>query len=111
MGQTGHREQVDVNRAYLQRGTLNVEILGRGIAWLDTGTHEAMLEASNFVAALEKRQGLQVCCPEEIAFRQQWITSQQLAKLAAPLSKNEYGDYLNHLSQQEGKGKGISNKK
>jgi glucose-1-phosphate thymidylyltransferase len=76
---------------------LRVEKLGRGIAWLDTGTHEALLEASNFVAALEKRQGLQVCCPEEIAFRQGWVSPEQLARLAEPLQKNEYGDYLARL--------------
>lgn len=95
----GELEITDVNNAYLRQGRLRVEILGRGIAWLDTGTHEAMLEAADFVAALEKRQGLQVCCPEEIAFRQRWISAGQLAALAEPLRKSDYGEYLYHLSQ------------
>jgi glucose-1-phosphate thymidylyltransferase len=95
----GELEITDVNCAYLSRGKLNVELLGRGIAWLDTGTHEALLEASHFVAALERRQGLQVCCPEEIAFRKGWITAEQLAALGAALRKNEYGEYLVRLSQ------------
>jgi glucose-1-phosphate thymidylyltransferase len=97
----GELEITDVNRTYLQQGTLRVEIMGRGIAWLDTGTHEALLEASNFVEALEKRQGLQVSCPEELAFRQGWITASELARLAEPLRKNEYGEYLYRLSQGE----------
>ncbi len=95
----GELEITDVNKAYLQRGDLRVELMGRGIAWLDTGTHEALLEASNFVQALEQRQGLQVCCPEEIAFRQRWISAEDLARLAEPLRKNEYGEYLHRLSQ------------
>jgi glucose-1-phosphate thymidylyltransferase len=72
--------------------------MGRGIAWLDTGTHEALLAASNFVQALEKRQGLQVCCPEEVAFRQRWISAEELARLAEPLRKSDYGEYLWHLA-------------
>lgn len=97
----GELEITDVNRAYMQQGTLRVEVFGRGIAWLDTGTHEALLEASNFVEALEKRQGLQVCCPEEVAYRQKWISAKELAALAEPLRKSEYGDYLYRLSQTE----------
>jgi glucose-1-phosphate thymidylyltransferase len=95
----GELEITDVNQAYLNQGRLRVEILGRGIAWLDTGTHEALLEASNFVGALEKRQGLQVCCPEEMAFRQRWISAKELARLAEPLRKSDYGDYLYRVSQ------------
>ncbi len=95
----GELEITEVNNAYLQRGDLRVELLGRGIAWLDTGTHEALLEASNFVQALEKRQGLQVCCPEEVAFRQGWISAADLARLAQPLRKSEYGEYLHRLGQ------------
>ncbi len=95
----GELEITDVNNAYLRQGQLHVETLGRGIAWLDTGTHEALLEASNFVAAIENRQGLQVCSPEEVAFRQGWITATELAALAQPLRKNEYGQYLERLSQ------------
>jgi glucose-1-phosphate thymidylyltransferase len=97
----GELEITDVNSAYLRQGNLRVEKLGRGIAWLDTGTHEALLEASNFVEALEKRQGLQVSCPEEIAFRQGWVSAADLARLAAPLRKNEYGEYLHRLSQEQ----------
>lgn len=95
----GELEITDVNLAYLRQGNLRVEKLGRGIAWLDTGTHEALLEASNFVQALEKRQDLQVSCPEEVAFRQGWISRADLAQLAQPLRKNEYGEYLHRLSQ------------
>jgi glucose-1-phosphate thymidylyltransferase len=90
----GELEITDLNRAYLEQGALNVQIMGRGYAWLDTGTHETLLDASQFIATLENRQGLKVACPEEIAYRQKWITSEQLEKLAQPLSKNGYGLYL-----------------
>ena len=90
----GELEITDVNRRYLERGQLNVEIMGRGYAWLDTGTHDSLLEAASFIATLQKRQGLQVACPEEIAFGQGWINAAQLQQLAAPLTKNGYGRYL-----------------
>jgi glucose-1-phosphate thymidylyltransferase len=90
----GELEITDVNRRYLELGQLNVEMMGRGYAWLDTGTHDSLLEAASFIATLQKRQGLQVACPEEIAFRQGWIDAEQLSRLAAPLAKNGYGQYL-----------------
>ncbi len=90
----GELEITDVNRVYLEQNQLNVEIMGRGYAWLDTGTHDSLLEAASFIATLQKRQGLQVACPEEIAFAQKWITAEQIQKLAAPLAKNGYGQYL-----------------
>ena len=93
----GELEITDVNRCYLDRGKLNVEIMGRGFAWLDTGTHDSLLEAASFIATLQKRQGLQVACPEEIAYRQGWIGAADLQKLAAPLAKNGYGSYLLNL--------------
>jgi glucose-1-phosphate thymidylyltransferase len=90
----GEYEITDLNQLYLQRDQLNVEIMGRGYAWLDTGTHESLLDASQFIATLENRQGLKVACPEEIAFRRGWIDAQQLQALAQPLIKNGYGRYL-----------------
>jgi glucose-1-phosphate thymidylyltransferase len=93
----GELEITDVNRCYLERGKLDVEIMGRGFAWLDTGTHDSLLEAASFIATLQKRQGLQVACPEEIAYRQGWINAADLQKLAAPLAKNGYGSYLLNL--------------
>lgn len=93
----GELEITDLNRLYLEQGQLSVEIMGRGYAWLDTGTHESLLEAGQFIATLENRQGLKVACPEEIAYRQQWITAEQVAELAAPLAKNGYGQYLKRL--------------
>lgn len=90
----GELEITDLNRLYLEQGQLNVEIMGRGYAWLDTGTHESLLDASHFIATLENRQGLKVACPEEIAYRQGWIAAEQLQALAQPLTKNGYGQYL-----------------
>ena len=90
----GELEITDLNRLYLEEGTLNVEIMGRGYAWLDTGTHESVLTASQFIATVEHRQGLKVSCPEEIAYRNKWIDEAQLEQLAQPLLKNGYGKYL-----------------
>jgi glucose-1-phosphate thymidylyltransferase len=90
----GELEITDVNRVYLEKGQLSVEMMGRGYAWLDTGTHDSLLEAASFIATLQKRQGLQVACPEEIAFNQGWVDAAQIQKLAAPLAKNGYGQYL-----------------
>lgn len=97
----GELEITDLNRIYLEQGRLNVEIMGRGYAWLDTGTHESLLEAGQFIATLEKRQGLKVACPEEIAFRQRWIDAAQLEKLAVPLTKNGYGQYLMRVLKEK----------
>jgi glucose-1-phosphate thymidylyltransferase len=96
----GELEITEVNQRYLDLGQLNVEIMGRGFAWLDTGTHDSMLEASSFIATLQKRQGLQVSCPEEIAYAQRWISAQQLEQLAQPLRKTHYGQYLLSLLKQ-----------
>lgn len=93
----GELEITDVNKRYLEQGELNVEIMGRGFAWLDTGTHDSLLEAASYIATLQKRQGLQVACPEEIAYRQGWISAEDLLKLAEPLKKNGYGQYLLNL--------------
>jgi len=93
----GELEITDLNRVYLERGALNVERMGRGYAWLDTGTHDSLLEAGQFIATLEKRQGFKVSCPEEIAWRNGWIDDEQLMALAGPLEKSGYGTYLRGL--------------
>ena len=95
----GELEITDLNRLYLERGALSVELLGRGVAWLDTGTHESLIQASMFIEAIETRQGLKVCCPEEIAFRSGFIDAAQLERLAAPLAKSGYGTYLLDILQ------------
>jgi glucose-1-phosphate thymidylyltransferase len=97
----GELEITDLNRCYLGDGSLRVEKLGRGYAWLDTGTHESLLQASNFIATIEQRQGLRVCCPEEIAFQQRWIDAEQLLRLAKPLAKTGYGAYLERVARGE----------
>ena len=97
----GELEITDLNRLYLEKQKLNVEIMGRGYAWLDTGTHDSLLEASQFIATLENRQGLKVSCPEEISYRQGWINADQLEKLAAPLSNNGYGHYLQRILKEK----------
>lgn len=93
----GELEITDINKLYLQQDSLSVKVLGRGYAWLDTGTHESLLEASQFIATIEHRQGLKVACPEEIAWNLEWIDDTRLEELAAPLSKNQYGQYLQSL--------------
>ena len=93
----GELEITDVNKRYLAQGQLEVEIMGRGYAWLDTGTHDSLLEAASFIATLQNRQGLMVACPEEIAYRSQWIDADQVAALARPLAKNGYGQYLQRI--------------
>jgi len=97
----GELEITDLNRLYLDKQKLNLEIMGRGYAWLDTGTHESLLEASQFIATLENRQGLKVSCPEEISYRRGWINASQLEKLAAPLSKTGYGQYLQRVLHEK----------
>ena len=97
----GELEITDVNARYLQQGQLQVEIMGRGYAWLDTGTHESLLEAGQYIATLEKRQGLKIACPEEIAYRSGWIDAAQLEALAAPMLKNGYGHYLMQVLKEK----------
>ncbi|MBV1878305.1 MAG: glucose-1-phosphate thymidylyltransferase RfbA [Pseudomonadales bacterium] len=99
----GELEITDLNRLYLEAGTLNVELLSRGMAWLDTGTHDSLLEAGQFVQTLEHRQSLKISCPEEIAWRQQWITDEQLRAIAMPLCKSGYGEYLIDLLDSKDK--------
>ena len=99
--QRGELEITDVNAAYLQQGLLTVEIMGRGYAWLDTGTHDSLMEAGQFIATLERRQGLKVACPEEIAYRRGWIDAVQLERLAQPLLKNGYGQYLQKVLHEK----------
>jgi glucose-1-phosphate thymidylyltransferase len=93
----GELEITDINQVYMKNGELSVEVMGRGFAWLDTGTHDSLLEAGSFIATIQKRQGLQVACPEEIAFKQGWITHEEVLALAQPLLKSEYGNYLKNL--------------
>lgn len=96
----GELEITDLNMLYLEQKQLHVEIMGRGYAWLDTGTHDSLLEAGQYIATLEKRQGLKVACPEEICYRAGWIDSAQLEKLAQPLIKNGYGQYLRNVLKE-----------
>ncbi|EDW2635906.1 glucose-1-phosphate thymidylyltransferase RfbA [Salmonella enterica subsp. salamae] len=98
----GELEITDINRLYLERGELSVAMMGRGYAWLDTGTYESLIEASNFIQTIEARQGLKVSCPEEIAFNKKFINKEQLRKLAKPLEKNSYGKYLKKLAELKG---------
>ena len=98
----GELEITDVNNVYLARGALDVQVMARGMAWLDTGTHDSMLEAAHFVQTLEKRQGLKLGCPEEVAWRKGWIDDEQLSRLAQPLTKSGYGDYLLDLLEHGG---------
>ena len=98
----GELEITDLNRCYLNEGSLRVEKLGRGYAWLDTGTHESLLQAGNFIETIEARQGLRVCCPEEIAFQNRWIDAEQLSRIAEPLRKSGYGEYLLRVARGEG---------
>ena len=96
----GELEITDLNRCYLDDGSLHLEQLGRGFAWLDTGTHESLMEAGNYIETIENRQGLKVCCPEEIAHLNGWIDDEQLLRLAAPLAKTGYGQYLQNLVRE-----------
>ena len=97
----GELEITDLNRVYLDRGRMSVELMGRGMAWLDTGTHDSLLEAAQFVQTIERRQGLKVCCPEEIAYRQGFIDAAQVERLAAPLAKSGYGKYLKDMLKEQ----------
>jgi len=97
----GELEITDVNRTYLAKGDLRVEVLGRGMAWLDTGTQEALLQASNFIQAIEQRQGLKVACPEEVAFKMGYITADDVLRLARAMKKTEYGEYLERMIEDE----------
>ncbi len=97
----GELEITDVNRAYLERGRLEVEVLGRGMAWLDTGTHESLLQASTFIQAIEQRQGLKVACPEEVAYKMGYIGADDVLRIASAMNKNEYGEYLRALIEEE----------
>ena len=96
----GELEITDLNRLYLDQGKLRVELMGRGFAWLDTGTQDSLLEAAGFVATLQKRQGLMLACPEEVAYRRGWITAETVQQLATPLAKNAYGQYLLRLLKE-----------
>ncbi|WP_374341403.1 glucose-1-phosphate thymidylyltransferase RfbA [Methyloversatilis sp.] len=97
----GELEITDLNRVYLERGELDVQVMGRGHAWLDTGTHDSLIEAAQFIQTLEKRQGLKISCPEEIAWRQGWIDGEQLKKIATPLAKSGYGQYLLRIMEEQ----------
>ncbi|MDP7524568.1 MAG: sugar phosphate nucleotidyltransferase, partial [Arenicellales bacterium] len=97
----GELEITDLNRCYLEQGTLNVELLGRGTAWLDTGTHESLLQAATFIETIEKRQGMKVCCPEEIAYRMDYIPIEAIAALVDNFGQSSYGDYLRQLVEEE----------
>ena len=98
----GELEITDVNKAYLDRGDLNVEVMSRGTAWLDTGTHNSLLDAANFIRVVEERQGLKIACPEEVAFRMGYVSAEELLALAAPLEKSGYGHYLKGLLNDDG---------
>jgi len=97
----GELEITDVNKEYLKRGKLDVKLMGRGYAWLDTGTHDSMLEAASFISTIQKRQNLKVACLEEIAYRMHWIPREKLIELAQPLKKNDYGQYLLRLAAED----------
>jgi glucose-1-phosphate thymidylyltransferase len=97
----GELEITDLNRMYMERGLLRVEQLGRGVAWLDAGTHASLLEASNFIQAVEHRQGLMIACMEEIAWQQGFITAEDVRRMAEPMAKNEYGDYLLRMLDEQ----------
>ena len=97
----GELEITDLNKKYLEQRNLSVELMGRGYAWLDTGTHESLLEAHQFIQTIEHRQGLKISCPEEIAFRKKWISAEQLESLAVPMAKNGYGQYLLRMVQEQ----------